>query len=89
MFLIPLNDWDLRKVVNDADRLAEFEDFATFVFETICNHIKVEHNRRKADGRAPITQMILLIDVKKYPYMQLINIGGNVHAEGVNDVDRI
>lgn len=76
VFLVPLNEWDLRKVVNDAQRLSEFDDFATHLFELICSHIKDEHNKRKESGHGAITQMSLLIDVKNYSYMQLINFGG-------------
>lgn len=73
---MPLNEWDLRKVVNDADRLAEFDDFATNFFEMICYHIKDEHDKRKDGGQGAITQMVMLLDVKSYSYMQLINFGG-------------
>lgn len=70
-------DWDLRKVVNNADRLAEFDDFATYFFELICKHIKAEHDKKKENGKGPVTHMTLFIDVKNYSYMQLINLGGN------------
>lgn len=77
MFLCPFSDWDLRKVVND--RLAEFNDYATFFFEILGKHIKESHDKRKANGEGPVTQMIMLYDVQNYSYMQLINVGGTVN----------
>lgn len=71
-------DWDLRKVVNDADRLAEFDDFATYFFEVICSHVKKEHDKRKETGQGPVTQVTMLIDVKNYSYAQLMNFRGIV-----------
>ncbi|XP_037033900.1 SEC14-like protein 2 isoform X1 [Bradysia coprophila] len=75
VFVVPLNEWDLRKVVNDADRLAGFDDFATNFFEVLSYHIKDEHNKRKKAGQGAITQMTLLLDVKNYSYWQLVNFG--------------
>jgi len=73
--LIPLADWDFRKVVNNADRLAEFDDFVATFFEIICRYIREQHLKRKETGHGPITQMTMLVDVKSYSYMQLINLG--------------
>lgn len=78
MFLCPFSDWDLRKVVNSPDRLAEFNDYATFFFEVLSKQIQVSHEQRKENGQGPVTQMVLLLDVKNYSYMQLINLGGKV-----------
>lgn len=77
VFLFPFTDWDLRKVVNNAERLAEFDDFATFFFEMLCKQIKEEHDKKKENGQGTVTQMMMVFDVKNYSYMQLINIGGN------------
>lgn len=76
VLLVPLNDWDLRKVVNDPERMAEFDDFSTFFFETASKQIKDEHNKRKSTGGGAITQVVFLIDVKNYPYTQLMSLGG-------------
>lgn len=77
MILVPLADWDFRKVVNNPERLSEFDDFVIFFFEVICNHIKeaYEKGKGKKDDKVPVTQAILLIDVEKYPYSQLIHFG--------------
>lgn len=77
VFLFPFSDWDLRKIVNNDERIAEFEDFATHLFEVLCKHINDEHNKRKENGQGPVTQMMMIFDVKNYSYMQLINFGGN------------
>lgn len=69
-------DWDMRKVINNPDRLAEFDDFATYFFETFTSHIKNEHDKRKGNGQGPVTQFMFLVDVENYSYMQLINFKG-------------
>ncbi len=84
--LLPLTDWDLRKVVNDPDRLAEFDDFATFFYEFICKQIMDEHNKRKDSGKeGAVTQMIMLIDVKDYSYKQLMNFGGKIMTSALGN----
>lgn len=72
-----MGDWDMRKIINNPDRLAEFDDFATNFFETITSHIKKEHDKRKENGEGPVTQMTMLIEVKNFAYMQLIHLSGN------------
>lgn len=74
VLLIPLADWDFRKILNNAERLDEFDDFVTNFFEVILNAIKEQHINRKEN--APITQLIIIVDVKDYPYLQLINYRG-------------
>lgn len=71
-----MGEWDMRKILNNADRLAEFDDFVTNFFETIMSRIRKEHDKRKENGQAPVTQMTMLIEVKNYAYMQLIHLSG-------------
>jgi hypothetical protein len=73
--LIPFSSWDFRKVLNQPDRLNEFDDFVTNFFENVCNRIRAEHLRRNETGHPPVTQVVILLDVQNYPYGQLISFG--------------
>lgn len=83
---LPLSDWDIRKVVADVARMAEFDDFVTNMFETFINRLEIEHAKRPAD-HPPITQLTALIDAKNYPYGQLLKISAikKLMSIGVND----
>lgn len=68
---IPLSEWDFRKVVNIHER--QFDDFVTHRFETLVSILE-NKNKSRGSGESPITQLTFLLDVKDYPYGQLIRL---------------
>lgn len=63
-------------MVNDKEKLPEFDDFVTHTFESFVNQIDLEHAKRTQD-ESSITQFTMVMNTKGYPYGQLISFGGN------------
>lgn len=69
-----MSQWDVRKVVNDPDRLVEFDTFVTYLFESMMKILETQNGNRESN-QPPATQFLMLVDVKDYPYGQIINLG--------------
>lgn len=70
---IGLAEWDFRKLINMPARLAEFDNFIAFVFETCLSKLESAQNER-TPNEPPVTQLTLIIDAKNYPYGQLMSL---------------
>lgn len=76
MYLIPFSDWDFRILLNEPDRLAEFDDFVTNFFENMTREVQKAHEKRSPE-QSSVTHFTLVINAKDYPYGQLVNFSGN------------
>ncbi|CAL8125479.1 unnamed protein product [Orchesella dallaii] len=70
--ILPMNEWDARKIGTDPELLKEYDVFCTRFFEEMMDNIQKAHVNR-GNGHPPITQIFIISDVKNYPYGQLLN----------------
>lgn len=76
IILIPLSQWCFRKLLNNPERLVEFDNFVIKFYETVLSKLRTQNLLRKGTGKPPVTQVIFIMDVRDYPYSQLIKLEG-------------
>ncbi|ODM96742.1 SEC14-like protein 5, partial [Orchesella cincta] len=73
VMIVPLSEWDYRKIGDESNLQKEYENFLIQFYEDIMNHIKMAHGSREI-GNPPITQLLIIMDATSYPFGQLFSI---------------